>query len=153
MGSPTGSSNIDDVATCSDVIDRQVNVALGELLEGYALDWYRTLHLAQVWNFGGNSREGFDPLRIGRKRALHSRILEGEREKNSDDVRSGILTEMCLEHIKSHNHFNLAHLPTDDAVRSEIEQFIVSQQWRSNPDAMDIRVSMELKVFVAFVDM
>ena len=36
----------------------------------------------------------------------------GEREKKiSDDVRSGFLTEMCPEHIKTHIHLNLTRLP------------------------------------------
>ena len=48
-----------------------------------------------------------EPLNSGRN--VSDRI-NPEREKKSDDVRSGILTEMCLEHIKT----------------------------RSNPDAMDI---------------
>ena len=58
--------------------------------------------------------------------------------KNSDDVRSGILTEMCPEHIKTHIQLNLTRLPDYAAVRSEIETFLEARQSSSNPDAMDI---------------
>ena len=37
------------------------------------------------------------------------------------DVRSGILTEMCPEHIKTHIHLNLTRLPDYASFRSEIE--------------------------------
>ena len=60
------------------------------------------------------------------------------REKFSDDVRSGILTEMCPEHIKSHIHLNLTRLPDYAAVGSEMERFLEARQSSSNPDAMDI---------------
>ena len=58
--------------------------------------------------------------------------------KNSDDVRSGILTEMCAEHIKTHIHLNLTRLPDYAAVRSEIGTFLEARQSSSNPDAVDI---------------
>ena len=56
----------------------------------------------------------------------------------SDDVRAGILTEMCPEHNKTHIHLNLTRLPDDAAVRSEIETFLEARQSSSNPDEMDI---------------
>ena len=90
----------------------------------------------------------FDPQTTGRNRTLLSRILipgtvkvhELSRateqweelvrsyqsragEKNSGDVRFGILIEMGPEHIKTHIHFNLTRLPDYAAVRSEIETF------------------------------
>ena len=46
------------------------------------------------------------------------------REKISDDVRSGILAEMCPEHIKTHIHLNLTRLPYYAADRSEIETYV-----------------------------
>ena len=55
-----------------------------------------------------------------------------------DDVRSGILTEMCPEYIKTHIHLNLTRLPDYASVRSEIETFLQARQSSSNPDAMDI---------------
>ena len=67
-----------------------------------------------------------------------SDCINPEREKKSDDVRSGILTEMCLEHIKTHLHLNVTRLPDHAAVRSEIETFLEARQSSSNPDAMDI---------------
>ena len=58
--------------------------------------------------------------------------------KNSDDVRSRSLTEMCPEHIKTHIHLNLTRLPDYASVRSEIETSLEARQSSSNPDAMDI---------------
>ena len=58
--------------------------------------------------------------------------------KISDVVRSRILTEKGLEHIKTHIHFNLTRFPHYAAVRSEIETFLEARQSSSNPDAMDI---------------
>ena len=54
------------------------------------------------------------------------------------NVRSGILTKMCPEHIRTHIHLNLPRLPDYVDVRSEIETFLAAQQSSSNPDAMDI---------------
>ena len=71
--------------------------------------------------------------------------------KNSDDVRSGILIEMCPEHIKTDIHFNLTRLPDYAVVRSEIETFLETRQSSSNPDAMDTG-SLNGKVFVAIAD-
>ena len=105
----------------------------------------------------------FDPQTVGRKRTLLSRInnpgtvkvhelsraieqweervrsyQSRAREKMSDDVRSGILTEMCPEHIKTHIHLNLTRLPDYAYVRSENETFLEARQSSSNPDARDI---------------
>ena len=57
--------------------------------------------------------------------------------KKSDDVRSGILTEMCPEHIKTHIHLNLTRSPDYASVRLEIETFLEARQSSSNPDAID----------------
>ena len=76
-----------------------------------------------------------EPLNSGRN---VSSFQSRAREKISDDVRSGILTEMCPEHIKTHIHLNLTRLPDYAAVRSEIETFLEARQSSSNPDAMDI---------------
>ena len=62
---------------------------------------------------------------------------EREREKISDDVRSGILTVMCLEHIKTHIHFNFTRLSDYAAARSEIETFLGARLSSSSPDATD----------------
>ena len=62
--------------------------------------------------------------------------ISREREKNSD-VRSGILTEMCPEHVKTHIHLSLTRLPDYASVRSEIETFLEARQSSSYPDAMD----------------
>ena len=60
-----------------------------------------------------------EPMNSGRN---VSDRLNPEREKNiSDDVRSGILIEMCPEHVKARIHLNLTRLPDYAAVRSEIE--------------------------------
>ena len=67
---------------------------------------------------------------------MSDRIKSRAREKNSDDVRSGILTEMCPEHIKTHIHFNLTCLPEYAGVRSGIETFLEARLSSSNPDAM-----------------
>ena len=66
-----------------------------------------------------------EPLNSGRN--VSDRI-NPEREKISDDVRSGTLTEMCPEHIKTHIHLNLTRLPDYAAVRSEIETFCKARQ-------------------------
>ena len=57
------------------------------------------------------------------------------RENISDDVRSGILTETCPEHIKTHIHLNLTRLPDYASVRSEIETFLEARQSSSNPES------------------
>ena len=72
--------------------------------------------------------------------------------KNSDDVRSGILIEVCPEHIKAHIHLNLTRLPDYASVRSEIETFLEARQSSSNPDAMDIGSLNGQKGVVAIVD-
>ena len=122
----------------------------------------RTRHEAQVWKLGGNSWEGLirrqsvgngrcwvvlsileqwtcmschEPLNNGKN--VSDRISR-EREKKIDDLRSGILTEMCPEHIKTHIHLNLTRLPDYAYVRSEIETFLEARQSTSNPDAMNI---------------
>ena len=119
-------------------------------------------HYAQACKLGGNSSESLtrrqwdgngrcwvassileqwqcmschEPLSSGKN--VSDRV-NPEREKNSDDVRSRILTEMCPEHIKTHIHFNLTRMPDYAAVRSEIETFLEARQSISNPDAMDI---------------
>ena len=69
---------------------------------------------------------------------MSDRISREREKKISDDVRSGILTEMCPEHIKTHIRLNLTHLPDYASVRSEIETFLEARQSSSNPDAMDI---------------
>ena len=74
------------------------------------------------------------------------------REKFSDDVRSGILTEMCPEHIKTHIHLNLTRLPDYAAVRSEIERFLGARQPVRIPMRWTLAVSMGRKVCVALVD-
>ena len=72
-----------------------------------------------------NSREPlWDVVRSSRSRA---------RDIISDDVLSGILTEMWLEHIKTHIHLNLTRLPDYAAGRSEIDTFPEARQSSSNP--------------------
>ena len=89
----------------------------------------------------------FDPQTVGRKRTLLSRIINPgtvkvqelsraieqweERVRSSQSrtpekfyVRSGILIEMCPEHIKTHIHLNLTRLSDSAFVRSEIETFL-----------------------------
>ena len=90
-----------------------------------------------------------EPLNSGRH--VSDRI-NPEREKNFHDVRSGILTKMCPEHIKRHIHLNLTHLPDHGGVCSEIRTFLEAQQSSSNPDAMGIAVSMVKKVCFTIVD-
>ena len=51
-------------------------------------------------------------------------------EKKNDAVRSGILTEMCPEQIKTHIHLNPTRLTDYPAVRSEIEKFPQARQPR-----------------------
>ena len=58
------------------------------------------------------------------------------REIISDDVRSGIMSEMCLEH--THIYVNSNRLSEYAAVRSEIETFFHARQSSSNPHATDI---------------
>ena len=77
-----------------------------------------------------------EPLNSGEERVRPHQSRA--REKISDDVRSGILTEMCPEHMKTHMHLNFTRLPDYAAVRSVIETFLEARQSSSNPDAMDI---------------
>ena len=46
----------------------------------------------------------------------------------SDDVRSGILIEMCLENVTTHVPLSLTRLQHYDAVRSEVEMFLEARQ-------------------------
>ena len=73
-----------------------------------------------------------EPLNSGRN--VSDRINPERERKKSDEVRSGILTEMCPEHFKTHIHLNLTRLPDYAAVRSEIETFLEALQSSSNPD-------------------
>ena len=67
------------------------------------------------------------------------RSYQSRARKNiSGDVRCGILTEMCPEHIKTHFHLNHTRLPDYVAAQSEIETFLEARQSSSNLDAMDI---------------
>ena len=82
---------VDDVEAGLDSveIDLQVYVALAELLEGESLDIVQN-------TTRGAGLEAIEQWEQ-RVRSYQSRA----REKISDDVRSGILTEMCPEHITS----------------------------------------------------
>ena len=155
--------NVDDVEAGPDSVEinSQVYVALAELLEGEALDIVQNTTRGAGLEAWRKLVRRFDPQTVGRKRTLLSRIINPrtvkvhelsraieqweERvrsvqsaRKNSDDVRSGILTEMCPEHIKTHIHLNLTRLPDYASVRSEIETFREARQSSSNPDAMDV---------------
>ena len=61
---------------------------------------------------------------VKRVRSYQSRA----REIISDDVPSGILSEMCPEHITTHVHLNLNRLPDCAAARSEMETFLAARQ-------------------------
>ena len=157
--------NVDDVEAGPDSVEinPQVYVALAELLEGEALDIVQNTTRGAGLEAWRKLVRRFDLQTVGRKRTLLSRIINPgtvtvhelsrvieqweervrsyqsrAREKKSDDVRSGILTEMCPEHIKTHIHLNLTRLPDYASVRSEIETFLEARQSSSNPDAMDI---------------
>ena len=144
-------------------VDSQVYVALAELLEGEAPDIVQNTTRGAGLEAWRKLVRRFDPQTVGRKRTLLSRIINPgtvkvhelsraieqweervrsyqsrPREKISDDVRSGILTEMGPEHIKTHIRLNLSRLPDYAAVRPEIETFLEARQSSSNPDAMDI---------------
>ena len=133
--------NVDNVEAGPDSVEinPQVYVALAEPLQGEGLDivqknttrgaglgaWrklVRTL-LSRIIKLGtfkvhelSRAIEQWEEcVRLYQSRA---------REKMSDDVRSGILTEVCPQHIKTHIHLNLTRLPDDAAVRSEIETFL-----------------------------
>ena len=143
--------NVDDVEADPDSVEinPQVYVALAELLEGEALDIVQNTTRGAGLEAWRKLVRRFDPQTVGRKRTLLSRIINPgtvkvhelsraieqweervrsyqsrAREKMSDDVRSGILTEMCPEHIKTHIHLNLTRLPDYASVRSEIETFL-----------------------------
>ena len=60
--------------------------------------------------------------------------------KNSDDVRSGILTEMCPEHIKTHIHLILTRLPNKHSLKHDSRVRILMRWTQSE------------RVFVAIVD-
>ena len=119
----------------------------------------------------------FDPQTVGRKPTLLSRIINPgtvkvhelsraieqweervrsyqsrAREKISDDVRSGILTEMCPEHIKTHIHLNLTRLPDYASVRSESKHSSKHDSRVRIPMRWTLVVPMDRKVFVAIVD-
>ena len=138
-------------------------VPIPELMEGEPLDIVQNTTQGASLEAWRKLVRRFDPQTVGRKRTLLSRIINPgtvkvhelsraieqweervrsyqsrTREKHSDDVRSGILTEVCLEHIKTHIHLNLTRLPDYAAVRSEIETILEARQSSSNPDAMDI---------------
>ena len=156
--------NVDDVEAGPDSVEinPQVYVALAELLEGEALDIVQNTTRGAGLEAWRKLARRFDPQTAGRKRTLLSRIVDPgtvkvhelsraieqwgrtcqivsveSARKISDDVRSGILTEMCPEHIKTHIHLNLTRLPDYASVRSEIETFLEARQSSSNPDAMD----------------
>ena len=122
--------NVDDVDAGPDSVENnpQVLVALAELLEGEALDIVQNTTRGAGLEAWRKLVRRFDPQTVGRKRTLLSRIINPgtvkvhelsrvieqweerirsyqsrAREKNSDDVRSGILTEMCPEHTKTHS--------------------------------------------------
>ena len=168
----TPTLTVDDVEAGPDYVEvnPQVYVAFADLLEGEALDIVqKTTRGAglEVWR---KLVRRFDPQTTGRKRTLLTRIFspgtvkvhelsraieqweERVNKKHSDDVRSGILTEMCPEHIKTHIHLNRTRLPDYAAVRSENETFFEARQSSSNPDAMDTGGLNGQKVFVALVD-
>ena len=150
--------NVDDGEAGPDSVEinLQVYVALAELLEGEALDIVQNTTRGAGLEAWRKLVRRFDPQTVGRKRTLLSResawvvtshwtvgrtcqiVSVESARKNSDDVRSGILTEMCPEHIKTHIHFNLFRLPDYASVRSEIETFLEARQSSSNLDAMDI---------------
>ena len=148
----TPTLNVDDVELGPDSVEinPQVYLALAELLEGEALDIVQNTTRGAGLESWRKLVRRFDPQTVGRKRTLlscHEPLNSGknvsdrisrEREKNSDDVRSGILTEMFPEHIKTHIHLNLTRLPDFASDRSEIETFLEARQSSSNPDAMDI---------------
>ena len=153
--------NVDDVEAGPDSVEinPQVHVALAELLEGEALDIVQNTTRGAGLEAWRKLVRRFDPQTVGRKRTLLSRIINpgtvkvhelsraieqweervrSYQSRASDDVRSGILTEICPEHIKTHIHLNLTRLPNYASVRSEIETFLEARQSSSNPDAMDI---------------
>ena len=157
--------NVDDVEAGPDPVEinSQVYVALAELLEAEALDILQNTTRGAGLEAWGKLVRRFYPQTVGRKRTLLCRIINPgtvkvhelsraieqweerarsyqsrAREKFSDDVRSGILTEMCPEHIKTHIHLNHTRLPDYAFVRSELETFFDARQSSSNPDAMDI---------------
>ena len=130
--------NVDDVEAGPDPVEinPQVYVALAELLEGEALDIVQNTTRGAGLEAWRKLVRRFDLQTVGRKRTLMSRITNPgtvkvhelsraieqweervrshqsrAREKMSDDVRSGILTETCPEHIKTHIHLNLSRLP------------------------------------------
>ena len=132
---------VDDVEAGPDSVEvnPQVYVALAELLQGEALDIVQNTARGAGLEAWRKLVRRFDPQTTGRKRTLQilnpgtlkvhelSRAIEQweervrsyqsrVREKFSDDVRSGILTEMCPEHIKTHIHLNLTRLPDYAAV-------------------------------------
>ena len=157
--------NVDDVEGGPDSVEinPQIYVALPELLEGEALDSVRNTTRGAGLEAWRKLVRRFNPQTVKQKRTLLSRIINPgtvkvhelsraieqweervrsyqsrAREKLSDDVRSGILTEMCPEHIKTHIHLNLTRLPDYASVRSEFGTFFEARQSSSNPDAMDI---------------
>ena len=156
--------NDDDVEAglASAETNPQVYVALADLLEGEALDIVQNTTRGAGLEAWRKLVRRFDPQTVGRKRTLLSRInnpgtvkvhelsraieqweervrsYQSRAREKSDDVRSGILTEMCPEHIKTHIHLSLTRLPDCASVRSEIETFLEARQSSSNPDAMDI---------------
>ena len=101
-----------------------------------------TPHEGQDWKLGGNPRKRFGPQTVVRKRTLLSLIQSWNRENQweervrsyqsrvperiSDDVRSGILTDMCFAKIKTHIHLNLSRLPDNAALRSETAMIPIS---------------------------
>ena len=168
--------NVDDVEADPDSVEinPQVYVALAELLEGEALDIVQNTTQGAGLEAWRKLVRRFDPQTVGRKRTLLSRIINHgtvkvhelsraieqweervrsyqsrAREKMSDDVRSGILTEMGPEHIKTHIHLHLTRLPDYASVRSEIETFLEGVRI---PMRWTLVVSMDRKVFVAIVD-
>ena len=137
---------VDDVGAGPDSVDisPHINVALAQLLEGEALDIVQNTTRGAGLEARRSLVRRFDPQSAGRKRTLPSRIFNlgtvkvhvrlraieqweervrwyqsSARERISDDVRSGILTEMCPEHMKTHIHLNLTRLPDYAAVRSD----------------------------------
>ena len=152
--------NVDGVEARSR-FNPQVYVALAELLEGEALDIVQNTTRGASLEAWRKLVRRFDPQTVGRKRTLLSRIInpgkmnvhesraiehweecvrsyQSRARENFLTCVSGILTEMCPEHIKTLIHLNPTSLPDYASVRSEIETFLEARQSSSNPDATDI---------------
>ena len=58
------------------------------------------------------------------------------------------MTDVCPEHIKTHNHVNLTRLPDNAAVRPEFETFLDADSRARIPTRWTLAVSMGRKVCV-----